>query len=159
MEVWTALPFVPVKRPSRPANPMDAVGEVVGFSLEVRRVARWVEFVKLPARTISAQPQSFVDEGRVDFEPAFRSMDAIAAFHVGTVSRVATGYDAGRELHCPGNILLHFIEAAILIDDRGIGRDVFRLLAGQVAAGVEGVNTLSLVKTSCIRRMNDLETA
>src|ERR1022692_2116417 len=68
-------------------------------------------------------------------------MDAIAAFHVGTVSRVATGYDAGRELHCPGNILLHFIEAAILIDDRGIGRDVFRLLAGQVAAGVEGVNT------------------
>src|ERR1035437_7044595 len=69
----------------------DAVGEVVGFSLEVRRVARWVEFVKLPARTISAQPQSFVDEGRVDFEPAFRSMDAIEAFHVGTVSRVATG--------------------------------------------------------------------
>src|SRR5579864_7549437 len=56
---------------------LDAVGEVFGFGLEVRRVARRVEFVKFPARAISAQPQSFVDEGRVDFEPAFRSMDAI----------------------------------------------------------------------------------
>src|SRR6202035_4933261 len=54
---------------------LDAVGEVVGFGLEVRGVARWVEFVKVPARTVSAQPQSFVDEGRIDFEPAFRSVD------------------------------------------------------------------------------------
>jgi hypothetical protein len=116
---------------------LDAVGEVVGFGQEVRRVARRVEFVKFPARTISAQPQSFVDEGRVDFEPAFRSMDAIEAFHVGAVGSVATRYDARRELHCPGDILLHFIEAAVLIDDRGIGRDAFRFLAGQVTACVE----------------------
>jgi hypothetical protein len=112
---------------------LDAVGKVVGFGQEVRRVARRVEFVKFPARTISAQPQSFVNEGRIDFEPAFRPVDSIEAFHVGTVGSVATGYDAGRELHCPGDILVHLIEAAILIDDRGIGRDVFRLLAGQVA--------------------------
>ena len=56
---------------------LDAVGEVVGFGQEVRRVARRIEFVKFPARTISAQPQSFVDEGRIDFQPAFRSMDAM----------------------------------------------------------------------------------
>jgi len=32
-----------------------------------------------------------------------------------------------------GDILLHLIETAILIDDRGIGRDVFRVFAGQIA--------------------------
>jgi len=116
---------------------LDAVGKVVGFGLEMRRIARRVEFVKVPARTVSPQPQSFVGEGRIDFEPAFRSMDTIEAFHVGTVSGVATGYDAGWKLHCPGDILFHFIEAAVVVDDRGIGRDVLRLLAGQIAACVE----------------------
>jgi hypothetical protein len=130
------------RRPSSPRRLrlrpiLDAVGEVVGFGLEVRGVARRVEFVQLRASIIGAQPQSFVDEGRIDFEPAFRSMDAIEAFHVGAVGSVATSYDAGGELHCPGDILLHFIEAAVLIDDGGIGRDVVRLFAGQVAACVE----------------------
>jgi len=70
-------PVRAVARRLRLPTILDAVGEVVGFGQEVRRVARRVEFVKFPARTISVQPQSFVDEGRVDFEPAFRSMDAI----------------------------------------------------------------------------------
>ena len=64
-------------------------------------------------------------------------MNAIEAFHVGAVGSVANGYDAGGELHGPGDIFLHFIEAAVVIDDRGIGGDVFRLFTRQVAACVE----------------------
>ena len=56
-------------------------------------------------------------EGRIDFEPAFRSMDAIEAFHVGAVGSVATSYDAGGELHGPGEIFLDRCEAAVLIDE------------------------------------------
>src|SRR5271170_1285517 len=58
---------------------LDAVGKVLGFCLELRGVARRVEFVQLNACIIRAQPQSFVDEGGIDFEPAFRSMDTIVA--------------------------------------------------------------------------------
>src|ERR1700676_3898925 len=116
---------------------LNALREVLGFGLEVRGVTRRVEFVELYACKIGAQPQPFVDERRIDFEPAFRSMDAIEAFHVGAVGSVATGYDAGRELHCPRYILFYFIEAAVLIDDRGVGHDVLRLFASQIAACVE----------------------
>src|ERR1700680_2094278 len=86
---------------------VNALREVLGFGLEVRGVPRRVEFVELYACIIRAPPQPFVDERKIDFEPAFRSMDAIEAFHVGPVGSVATGYDAGRELHCPRDILLH----------------------------------------------------
>src|ERR1035438_8565111 len=70
---------------------LDAVGEVVGFSLEVRRVARWVEFVKLPARTISAQPQSFVGRRPSRLRASLSIHGRDSSLPCGTVSRVATG--------------------------------------------------------------------
>ena len=42
---------------------LDAVGKVLGFGLEVRGVARRVQFVQLHACIIGPQPQSFIDEG------------------------------------------------------------------------------------------------
>ena len=44
---------------------LDAVGEVLGFGLKVRRIARGVGLVQFFTGGICAQVQAFVDEGVV----------------------------------------------------------------------------------------------
>ena len=60
--------------------------------------------------------EAFVDKCRVDLEPAFRSVDAEVSVHVGAVSGGATGDNAGRELHGPGDVFFDGSEAAVVVD-------------------------------------------
>ena len=84
--------------------------------------------------------KAFVDKGLVDFKPAFGAVDAEVASHGGAVGGGATGDDAGRKPHGPGDVFLDLVEAAVVVNDRSIGGDVFGLLAGEIAASVEGVD-------------------
>ena len=67
-------------------------------------------------------------------------MDAEVAVHGGAVGSGATGNNAGRKFHGPGDIFFDLVEAAVVVDGRGIGGDICGLLAGEVAARIEAVN-------------------
>jgi len=62
------------------------------------------------------------------------------AGHVGAVCGAATGDNAGWEVHGPRDVLFHFVEAAVVVDGGGVSGDAVGLFAGEIAAGVEGVN-------------------
>src|SRR6185503_13330008 len=62
------------------------------------------------------------------------------AGHVCAVRGAATGEDAGREVHCPRDVLFDFVEAAIAVDGRSVGSDVVGFFAGEITAGVERVD-------------------
>ena len=119
---------------------LDAVGEVIGFGDEVGGIAGGVELVDLGALVVGGESESLVGEGIIDLEPAFGAVDAEIAGHVGAVGGGATGDNAGGEAHGPCHVFFDLVEAAVVVDDRGVGGDVFRLFAGEVAAGVEGID-------------------
>ena len=95
---------------------LNAMGEVIGFCLELGGIAGGVELVNLGAGEVAAEAQAFVDKGLIDLEPALRSIDAVVALHVGSIGGGATGDDAGRKLHGPGVVLFDFVEAAVVVD-------------------------------------------
>src|ERR1035438_9736427 len=99
-----------------------------------------VELMDFRSAEVACQPQSLVGEGGVHLEPSIRSIDAIEAGHVRSIGGDATGQNAGREAHGPGDILLDRVEASVVVNGRGIGGDVLRLLAGKIAAGTERVD-------------------
>ena len=53
---------------------------------------------------------------------ALTSMDAKIPGHVGTVGGVATGHDAGRKLHRPGDIFFDVSETAVLVPFSPLGK-------------------------------------
>src|SRR6478752_5126793 len=61
--------------------------------------------------------------------------------HRRAVRGIATGHNPGGKLHCPGDILFHIVEAAVLVDNGGVCRNMLRLFTRQVSAGIQRVNS------------------
>jgi len=80
---------------------LDAMGEMLGFGLEVRGVAGGVGLVDIRAVDEAAEMKAFIDECLVDAEPALGAVDVKVAGHVGAIRGVAGGEDAGGEFHGP----------------------------------------------------------
>ena len=120
----------------------DAVGEVICLSDKVRRVMRVVWLVD---DVISAQIRyevlALIAEGRREFEHSLGAVYAIVSIHAGAIRGVATGDDAGGELHRPADVLFDACEASIVIDDGRVCLDIDWLLAGEVTASIERVDT------------------
>lgn len=94
---------------------LDAMGEMLGLGLKVRGVVRGVGQIELRAGKIGAQMLALVIECRAHFKPSLRSVDAVVALHICAITCIATGDDAGGELHRPGDIFFNLIEAAVVV--------------------------------------------
>src|ERR1700728_663012 len=87
-------------------------------------------------------------------------MYAEEAGHVGAVSGVTGGYDARGKLHGPRTIFFDLAKAGVFIDHRAARFEAGRLFAGEIAAGIQRIDTNvheraaaghSLVKTPLAR--------